>query len=328
MALQDARALGASADGTRDRPFWADVLRALREARGVTQDGWATWLGVSRKTVQRWEGGATLPDPLAEDALVGLCRERGLFRSFEQGPLRGIALTPEWLRDLLAEARLGATPSAPPRAPPAATPARLIARAGDGRATAHPVRIPETTIGRGADNDIVLGSDHVSRYHARVSWDGWQYAVEDLGSKNGTFVGGEPVAGPRPLRHGDVVLLAGRPELALSFDAGGATVTVGREALPGGGLWVDVRAAEAWLRGRKLDLQPSAYRALALLYERAGEVVSAAEITARAWPEQPDGDASPAVERLIGELRGVIEANPQEPRFLLAEPGGYRLMIA
>ena len=323
----DARALGAP-DGVRDRPFWTDVLRALREARGVTQDGWATWLGVSRKTVQRWEGGTAVPDPVAEEALVELCRQHGLFRAFDHGPLRGITLTPERLRDLLAEARLGAAPTAAPRAAAAAMPARLIARAGDGRATAYPLRVPETTIGRGADNDVVIASDHVSRYHARVSWDGRQYLVEDLGSKNGTFVGGEPVTAPRPLRHGDVVRLAGRTELALTFDAGGDTVTVGREALPGGGLWVDTRTAEVWLRGRKLDLQPAEYRALALLYERAGEVVSADALAARAWPEQAGATPVAAVDRLIGALRQLLEPAPAAPRLLRSEPGGYRLVIA
>jgi hypothetical protein len=323
---QDVSALGA-ADGARDRPFWTDVLRALREARGVTQDGWATWLGVSRKTVQRWEAGAAVPDPGAEEGLVRLCRERGLFRTFDSGPLRGVTLTPERLRDLLAEARLGAAAAAAPRADVVA-PARLVVRAGDGRATAYPLRVPATTIGRGADNDVVVASDHVSRHHARVVWDGQQYLVEDLGSKNGTQVGGETVAAPRPLRHGDVVALAGLAELALTFDDGGNTVTLGREALPGGGLWVDTRAAEAWLRGRKLELPPAGYRALALLYERAGEVVSAAAIAARAWPEQADADPVAAVDRLMGELRQAIEPTPAAPRFLQVESGGYRLVIA
>src|SRR5689334_10092908 len=40
------------------RPAWSLLLRALREARGYTQDAWADWLGVGRKTVQRWEWGA------------------------------------------------------------------------------------------------------------------------------------------------------------------------------------------------------------------------------------------------------------------------------
>jgi hypothetical protein len=149
-----------------------------------------------------------VPDPAAEAALVELCHQRGLFRLFDHGPLRGRTLTPELLRDLLAEARLDAAPAA--TLPPAVgAGARLIARAGDGRATIYPLRAPETTIGRGADNDVIVASDHVSRYHARVSWDGRQYVVEDLGSKNGTFVAGEPVTARRPLRHGDRVALAG-----------------------------------------------------------------------------------------------------------------------
>jgi DNA-binding transcriptional regulator YiaG len=44
------------------RPPWNAVLRALREARGITQGGWATQLGVSSKTVLRWEAGERVPD--------------------------------------------------------------------------------------------------------------------------------------------------------------------------------------------------------------------------------------------------------------------------
>src|SRR5215211_5209053 len=88
------------------RPPWNAVLRALREARGVTQAGWAAWLGVSEKTVRRWERGVLVPNAEAEQALLGECHKRGLFRTFDQGSLRGLTLTPERLQDLLAEARL------------------------------------------------------------------------------------------------------------------------------------------------------------------------------------------------------------------------------
>lgn len=99
---------GASPPVARgERPYWSQVLRALREARGVTQEGWSALLGVSRTTVQRWESGRTPPDAFAEEAVVAFCEERGLFRAFEQGPLRGLELTEERLRDLLGEARLG-----------------------------------------------------------------------------------------------------------------------------------------------------------------------------------------------------------------------------
>jgi hypothetical protein len=40
--------------------------------------------------------------------------------------------------------------------------------------------------------------------------------VEDLGSRNGTFLNREPVHGPRPLAEGDRLDLAGLPFLCLS----------------------------------------------------------------------------------------------------------------
>jgi predicted ATPase/transcriptional regulator with XRE-family HTH domain len=123
----------AARDGGWQRPWYA-VLRALREARGATQDGWAARLGVSRKTVQRWESGERAPDPGAETALLAFCREAGLFRAFSGGPLAGLRLTEESLRDLFAEARwlcgakLTARPSAGARGSPAAVmPANLPA---------------------------------------------------------------------------------------------------------------------------------------------------------------------------------------------------------
>jgi transcriptional regulator with XRE-family HTH domain len=71
-------------------PHWSTVLRALREARGVTQEGWATRLGVGRRTLQRWERGDIVPDEAAERAILAACREMGLFRTFDRGPLRAL----------------------------------------------------------------------------------------------------------------------------------------------------------------------------------------------------------------------------------------------
>lgn len=86
-------------------PRWPEVLRALREARGITLDGWGARLGVSRTTVQRWERGERAPDPGAEVALLAYCREANLFRAYDRGPLAGVRLTAEWLQELLAAAR-------------------------------------------------------------------------------------------------------------------------------------------------------------------------------------------------------------------------------
>ncbi len=105
-------------------PFWSRVLRALREARGVTREGWAARLGYGRTTVQRWETGAAVPDAEAEEAILRACAELGLFRPFDRGVLQGHTVTPEWLRHLLAEARLGAAASPAPTPPAPTAPPR------------------------------------------------------------------------------------------------------------------------------------------------------------------------------------------------------------
>jgi predicted ATPase/transcriptional regulator with XRE-family HTH domain len=94
----------------RPRPAWSGVLRGLREARGVTQDGWAAQVGYGRATVQRWERGEAVPGADATEALVTLCRELGLLRRFERGRLTGLSVTAELLRELLAEARFEVAP--------------------------------------------------------------------------------------------------------------------------------------------------------------------------------------------------------------------------
>jgi two-component system, cell cycle response regulator len=48
-----------------------------------------------------------------------------------------------------------------------------------------------TTIGRGPNNDVVVGSDAVSRQHAQLERRGPDFIVSDLGSTNGTFINNE-----------------------------------------------------------------------------------------------------------------------------------------
>ena len=58
-------------------------------------------------------------------------------------------------------------------------------------------------IGRGRDCELVLITDSASRRHAEVYAEGVDFCVRDLGSKNGTFVNGQPVTRPQALRPGD-----------------------------------------------------------------------------------------------------------------------------
>jgi FhaA, N-terminal domain/FHA domain len=49
------------------------------------------------------------------------------------------------------------------------------------------------TIGRGSENDLVLGDPRVSRRHARIQVRGGRLVLSDLDSRNGTRVNGAPV---------------------------------------------------------------------------------------------------------------------------------------
>ena len=65
------------------------------------------------------------------------------------------------------------------------------------------------TIGRREGNDIVLGWDiEVSRVHAGLERVGRDWLIADDGlSRNGTWVNGERVFGPRRLRDGDAIVI-------------------------------------------------------------------------------------------------------------------------
>jgi pSer/pThr/pTyr-binding forkhead associated (FHA) protein len=64
---------------------------------------------------------------------------------------------------------------------------------------------PELVLGREPGLPGTIESDSVSRRHARLTWDGQDAVLEDLGSKNGTFVGGVRLSGPVALKDGDEI---------------------------------------------------------------------------------------------------------------------------
>jgi hypothetical protein len=63
----------------------------------------------------------------------------------------------------------------------------------------------ERVAGRDASQPIALSDDQVSRRHARFTIAGDAVTVEDLGSRNGTYVNGQVLTGPRRLAPGDRV---------------------------------------------------------------------------------------------------------------------------
>ena len=70
----------------------------------------------------------------------------------------------------------------------------------------HPLGIINL-FGRAGDNTIVLDEETVSGHHARLSYRGGQWLLEDLGSKNGTGVNELTLEDPMVVTFGDEIRL-------------------------------------------------------------------------------------------------------------------------
>jgi phosphoserine phosphatase RsbU/P len=85
---------------------------------------------------------------------------------------------------------------------------------GDGPAEELQIAGDRAVLGRHPDCDIVLDAASVSRQHAQISKQDKQYFVEDLHSRNGTFVNGRLIQGRHLLQDGDRLKIC---DLALTF---------------------------------------------------------------------------------------------------------------
>lgn len=83
---------------------------------------------------------------------------------------------------------------------------RLIIDSGTGR-VAYAMENSVVTIGRDTTNNIVLDMPDISRHHVRIvhTLDG--FTIEDLGSRNGTFLNDEPLKRVKLIASGDVIRL-------------------------------------------------------------------------------------------------------------------------
>ena len=94
---------------------------------------------------------------------------------------------------------------------------QLIMRTGPTPGAAYTLEGDQMSIGRDSTNEIVINDAEISRRHARLTFQGGKYVLEDLGSTNGTFVNGQRLAGPRVLKAGEVVSFG--EQIVLVFEA-------------------------------------------------------------------------------------------------------------
>jgi hypothetical protein len=203
--------------------------------------------------------------------------------------------------------------------------AMLILREGKGAGARWVIDRDNMIIGREEKCDIVLPSRQVSRNHARIRHSGGRHTLEDLGSKNGTFVNGQELTEPYALQDGDEIQVA--LSFKLLFVDTGATVPLffgERQA----GLRLDKDAKSVWIKGQELDppLSLAQYRLLELLYDNEGKVCSRDEVIQAVWPDDlEEGISEQAIDALARRLRERLsELDPDHQYIVTIRGHGFR----
>lgn len=112
---------------------------------------------------------------------------------------------------------------------------QLIMRQGPTPGAIFSLEGDQLTVGRDSTNEVAINDAEVSRRHARLTFQGGKYVLEDLGSTNGTFVNGQRLSGPRVLKPGEVVSFGEQIVLVfevVTSDPGATMVSPRAAAIP------------------------------------------------------------------------------------------------
>jgi len=152
--------------------------------------------------------------------------------------------------------------------------------------------------------------------------------VEDLGSKNGTYVNGGLIQEVVTLYDGDELQIS----LAQHFVYLSSDATMPLEGLPldlqKRRLRVDIGARRVWVMDEEIDppLSAAQFTLLQALYEQSGEVVSRPEIIEAVWSRAAEGVTEQALDALVRRLRDRIsEVDPSREYIITVRGHGLRL---
>ncbi len=104
------------------------------------------------------------------------------------------------------------------------------------------------SIGREISCNVQIQDDSSSRKHCRIERDGLKYVVEDLQSRNGTYVNEVLLQGRRPLKDGDVIRI-GQAKMIFHDSARPVEHTVALVTNPSFVRWSMILAVIAMLGG-------------------------------------------------------------------------------
>lgn len=168
----------------------------------------------------------------------------------------------------------------------------------------------QITVGREEDCDIPIPNRQVSRHHAIFRFTSSGSSVEDLGSKNGTFVNSQRITEPVKLMEGDEIKVSFvQTFLYLSSDATLPLSELPPELHFAFNLRLDESAKRVWVKGIELDpaLSSQQFSLLENLYSQAGEVVSRETLIQAIWGSEAQWVTEQAFDALVRRLRDRLE---------------------
>lgn len=187
------------------------------------------------------------------------------------------------------------------------------------------------TIGRGGECDLILPERQVSREHIRIHHRNGEYFLEDLGSKNGTWVNDIQIESDTiKLEDGDEISIA--MAVMMTFVGSEATAPLVLEKMrsqQSGRLRLDRDARRVFIQDEEVDppLSLPQYRLLELLYDGVGAVRTREEVVEYVWPDaSSEGVSEQAIDALVRRLRDRLNTVDPDHQYVVTVRGhGFRL---
>ncbi len=191
-------------------------------------------------------------------------------------------------------------------------------------------------LGREEGCDIVIPVRQISRKHLRITVDGGSAVIEDMGSKNGTWVNGHRLTDLRELEDGDEIRIA--KDIRLRFVGSGATApsttrvlpdAVPSSAMTGLRMRLDPETREVHIKDEIIDppLSLPQYRLLEVLFAGQGGICSRNAVVDAVWPDTMGaGVSEQAIDALVRRLRDRLAEVDSEHHYIVTVRGhGFRL---
>lgn len=185
-------------------------------------------------------------------------------------------------------------------------------------------------VGRDDTCDLVIPDRQISRQHVRIYLEDEGYFIEDLDSRNGTWVNNQQLKGTRRLFDNDEINLA--MAARVQFLGSSATAPLPFEVpenLMNGRLRIDPASRRVFVNDIELDppLSPPQYRLVELLFIHTGRVCTREQVVDAVWPEtHGEGVSEQAIDALVRRLRDRLNLVDPDWDYILTVRGhGFRL---